>query len=52
MRGLTLSLVKLVTRLILALAIALVIGLLLAVLREGDDFARDFGIACLLVGCR
>jgi hypothetical protein len=51
MRGLALSLVRLLTRLILALAIALVLGLLLALVRDGDGFADDLGIACLLVGC-
>ena len=51
MRGIALSLLRLLTRVIVALAIALVLGLLLTLFREGGSFARDFGVACLVVGC-
>jgi hypothetical protein len=51
MSGLAISLVRLLTRIVIALVVALALGVVLALLRDGGGFGRDFGIACLLVGC-
>jgi hypothetical protein len=51
MTGLRVALVRLLVRVAIALALAVVVGLLLALVRSEADFRRDFGIACLLVGC-
>ena len=51
MTGVWISLLRLLTRAALALAIAPVLGLLLALVSDRSGFERDFGVACLIVGC-